>query len=47
MLRRKLVLIAVVSLLASATACSGITSPNQDGEDDPNRCQVTQGSETC
>ena len=46
-MRRKIALLAIVSLMGLASACAGITSPTQDGDDDGDgRCQVVQGSST-
>ena len=46
--RRKLTLLVAFAVATMISACSAITSPNRDGEEDggEERCQVTQGSET-
>jgi hypothetical protein len=43
-MRRKLSVVALLAVISLFSACAGITSPNQDGDEE--RCQVTQGSDT-
>ena len=46
MRRSKLTLLAFVTLVGLVRACTGIPSPNRDGEEETGRCQVVQGSDT-